>query len=168
MCLVYHCVLYTDNKPRSSFLLFPICSLSLPVLLPLLPHLILSELPGHVLLGPLQCVLQVSGPSFGFFHRQLSSLLRLSQLVLQTATLTDHRDKEINSAGPESPREFYPAHLNTSLYLYLRLHGLYLALQSADQAVDLGHLSLHQAEFVSVLARLHRHLVELQTEEGRH
>lgn len=137
----------------------------LPVLPSLPPHLILSELPGHVLLGPLQCVLQVSGPSFGFFHRQLSTLLRLSQLVLQTATLMEHRDKELINAGLESPRELYPASLNTFLCSYLRLDGLYLALQSADQSVDLGHLSLHQAEFISVLARLHRHLIELQTEE---
>lgn len=77
----------------------------------------------------------------------------------------EHRDKELINAGLESPRELYPASLNTFLCSYLRLDGLYLALQSADQSVDLGHLSLHQAEFISVLARLHRHLIELQTEE---
>lgn len=52
-----------------------------------LPHLVLSELPGHVLLGPLQRILQVPGPGFGFFHSQLPTLLCLSQLVFQTATL---------------------------------------------------------------------------------
>lgn len=51
------------------------------------PHLVLPQLSGHVLLGSLQSILQVSGSGFGFFHSQFSALLRFSQLVLQVGTL---------------------------------------------------------------------------------
>lgn len=54
------------------------------------------------------------------------------------------------------------------LHLYLRFDSFYLALQTADQAVDFGHLSLHHAELVPVLTGLHRHLVKLQTEGSQH
>ena len=89
-------VLDTHREYYAVFSLFLPASPPSP-LMPVSPsrsHLILSELSGHVLFGSLQSVLQVSGPGFGFFHSQLSTLLRLSQLVLQTAALRGDRDKK--------------------------------------------------------------------------
>lgn len=67
------------------------------------PHLVLPQLPGHVLLGPLQSILQVSGSGFGFFHRQFSTLLRFSQLVLQVGALREEWSERESCTAQKEP-----------------------------------------------------------------
>ena len=50
-------------------------------------YLVLSELAGHVLLGSLQSILQVSAPGLGLLHHQLPTFLCLGQVILQAHTL---------------------------------------------------------------------------------
>lgn len=76
----------------------------------------------------------------------------------------DNKSSVLDPNDPENDMQLHECFL----YVYLRFDSLDLALQPADQAVDLGHLSLHDAELVSELAGLHRHLVKLQTEERQH
>lgn len=49
--------------------------------------LIFSDLACHVLLGSLQCLLQVLDASLGIPHGQLTTLLSLSYLILQVSPL---------------------------------------------------------------------------------
>lgn len=55
--------------------------------------LVLTHLPGHILLSSLKSILQVLDAELSILHSQLTTLLCLSNLGLQTGTLTMKRTR---------------------------------------------------------------------------